>query len=154
MKTKVKLLGLMVISITLFSFSTKFPTIVKDSHTDLGRYWLKRAVNLIEVEGESLPTYVVHYDNLDKPVYIGVLEEKRCKTYIVRTDGFEVAYTCKNGVLGIKYLPKRLATYTQQYSIEHVNRENYLKQKVITSKPCSEKEQLCLIATFLPEVMS
>ncbi|MFB6317785.1 hypothetical protein [Saccharicrinis sp. FJH54] len=154
MNTKVRLLVLMVISVTLFSFTTKFPTIVKDTNSELGRFWLKRAVNLIEVEGETLPTYVVHYDNLNKPVYIGVLKEKKCKTYIVRTDEFEVAYTCKKGVFGISYVPRKMAAFPQDYSKDHLNKSNYQKQRIITTKPCSEKEQLCLIAAYLPEIMS
>lgn len=147
------ILGGMVLALIMLSFSVQAETIVKDSNSELGRYWLKKAVNPMVVEGKELPTYVVHYDNLSKPVYIGVLESKGCKTFMVKSDDFEVAYACRNGMFGINYMPEQLATLPVQESKAKVNRVNFLKQRIITRKKCNEKRHLGLIASYLPEVM-
>lgn len=153
MKTINKFFGLLVLTVTMFSFTANASTVVGESNTDMGKYWLKEASVAIEVNGEALPTYVIHYDNYANPVYVGVLKTKKCKTYIVRTEGIEVVYTCKNGTFGIGYTPKKLATLPASEVKEKLDRQSFLNQRVISSNNLSEKKHLGLIASYLPEVI-
>lgn len=153
MKTIQKFFGLVLVAVTFFSFSAQAKTMVNETNTELGKYWLKKAVNPMVVNDKELPTYVVHYDNLPNPVYIGVYEKGNCKMFLVRTEGFEVAYAQRDGIFGINYMPEQLATLTQSVSKSSIDRVNFLRQCIITSKHYSEKKQLGLVASYLPEVM-
>ncbi|MFB6317784.1 hypothetical protein [Saccharicrinis sp. FJH54] len=154
MKTTFKLFGLTLLVFTMFASAIQAETIVKESNSELGKYYLKKAANPMVVKGEEVQTYVLHYDNLSKPVYIGVYNVPNCKIYLVRTDDFEVAYARRDGIFGINYMPESLATLPEKEVRANVNRVNYLKQRIITHKRCTEKTQLNLIAQYLPEVMN
>ncbi|MFC0875751.1 hypothetical protein ACE01N_04110 [Saccharicrinis sp. FJH2] len=153
MKTTGKLFGLLVLVFTMFAFTTNAETIVNDSNSELGKYYLKKAAHAMEVNDQEVPTYVIHYDNLSKPVYIGVYSVPNCKIFLVRTDDFEVAYACRDGIFGINYMPESLATLPAEKSKASIDRVNYLRQRVITQKKCTEKTQLNLIAQYLPDIM-
>ena len=153
MKTINNFFGLAVLAISMFSLNASASALVGDTNSELGKYWLKEAVNTIEVSGETLETYVIHYDHLSYPVYVGVLEGKKGNTYIVRTDGFEIAYVNKNGKFGVEYMPKKLATLDSEEVHLKIDRENFLNQRVITPNNPNDDKALKLIAAYLPQVM-
>ncbi|MFB6340283.1 hypothetical protein ACE01N_04120 [Saccharicrinis sp. FJH2] len=153
MKTINKFFGLAVLAISMFSFTASASALVGETNSDLGKYWLKEAVNVIEVSGEALETYVIHYDHLAYPVYVGVLESKKGNTYIVRTDGFEIAYVNKKGKFGVEYMPKKLATLDEEVVMSKIDREHFLNQRVITPNNPNDDKALKLIAAYLPQVM-
>lgn len=153
MKTISKLFGMILFAATLFSFSASAATMVGDSNTDLGKYWVKKSVTPVVVNGNELETYVIHYNNLEQPVYVGVLKEKKCVTYIVKSDGIELVYTCKNGKFGIDYMPKNLATLPSDNVKAKINRQKFLYQRVITQTPADKDTHLGLIASYFPEVV-
>lgn len=153
MKTMSKFFGLVILAVSMFSFNASAAAEIGETHSDLGKYWLKEASHAIEVEGETLPTFVIHYDELSAPVYVAVKEDKKVKTFIVRSEGFEVAYQAKKGKFGITYMPKEFATLPSNEAKAKINRENFVKQRVISSNELSEQTQLGLIAAYLPQVM-
>ena len=153
MKTISKFFGVVVLAVSMFSFTASASALIGETHSDLGKYWLKEAVNHLEVDGENLETYVIHYDHLSSPVYVGVMETKKGKTYVVKTDGFEIAYTNKKGVFGVSYMPKKLATLPADEMQAKIDRQNFLNQRIITQKNPSDDTALKLIAAYLPQVM-
>lgn len=155
MKTSGKILSLIFALVLLSSFTLSATTVVGYSQSDMGKYWLKKAANHMVVDGQEVDTYVIHYDNLETPVYVGILKpHKDCTEFVVRSDGFEVLYTCRKGKFGIEYVPKKYATLSQDEARKAINRTNFLYQRVITQTPQSEKNLLKLIACYVPEVMS
>ena len=153
MKTTKKLIGLLVLTVAMIGLSATAETKVDYTYSEMGRYWLKKAANNMLVNNQELETYVIHYDNYAKPVYVGILEAENCKSYVVRSDNFEVLYTCKDGQFGINYMPDYLATLPAETSRANINRVHYLKQRVISNQTASEKTQLSLIASYLPDVI-
>lgn len=154
MKTTGKVFGLVMAMVLLVSFTSKAATVVGDTHTDAGQYWLKRASNHMIAANKELKTYVIHFDNVSAPVYIGVLESNDAYTqFLVRSEGFEVMYTVSGGQLGIQYVPESLATMSQQLAMESIDRKQFLHQRIISQNITSQEKMLALIACYLPEVM-
>lgn len=154
MKTTKKILGSLLAIALLSSFTLSAATVVGDSNSELGKYWLKKAANHMVVNGQEVDTYVVHYDNLDSPVYVGVLKpNEKCTDFVVRGDGFEVLYTCEKGQFGIAYTPKKYATIPSSEAKKAIDRTQFLYQRVISQVPQTDKQLLALIACYLPDVM-
>lgn len=155
MKATGRILSVCLALVLLSSFTLSAATVIGNSQSDMGKYWLKKAANHMVVNGQEVDTYVIHYDNMEEPVYVGILKpDKECTEFVVRTDGFEVLYTCRKGKFGIEYVPKKYATLPKDESRKAIDRKNFLYQRVITQTPQSEKKLLKLIACYLPEVMS
>lgn len=154
MKASVKNLSVLFVMILLSSLSLSAATVVGETHSDLGRYWLKKAANHMTVDGTEIDTYSVHYDNLNTSVYIGIINKTQdCTEFIVKTDDFEVLYTCKNGKFGIKHLPSKYASRSIEENKNGLNMANFSSQKRISNTPQTKQEMLSLIAAMLPNVM-
>ncbi len=155
MKTTVRVLSLVMVMVLGSAFTMQASTVVGDTYTEAGKYWLKRASNHMVVNNRELKTFVIHFDNVPNPVYIGVLENNEAYTqFLVRTDNFEVMYTAAGGQLGIQYVPETVAALSREKAMETINRENFLRQRIISTNVRSEEEMLSLIACYLPEVMN
>ena len=152
MKKQVKIL--MVLLTALFiSVAVEASTRVGESNTELGKYWLKKAVTAIELDGIELDTWVIHYTNYEFPVYVGVIDRGACKAYIVRTNGVEVVYTCKDRQFGVHYMPESWATMPVEAVEQQIDREDFLRQRVISNRIRSESAHLGLIASYFPELV-
>ncbi len=86
-------------------------------------------------------------------VRIGLIENKKCSKFIVRTDEFEVQYSCKKGVFGIQKIEKKYQKLPDEATIDKLNRASYYSQKVICQKQKSQDVLLGLIACYFPTLV-
>lgn len=155
MKATVKVLSLVMVMVLGSAFTMQAATVVGDTNTDAGKYWLKRANTHMVVNNKELKTYVIHFDNVPNPVYIGVLESNHdYSQFLVRTEGFEVMYTAAGGQLGIQYVPESVAQMPREQSNKMIDRVNFLHQRIISTDVYTQEKMLSLIACYLPDVMN
>ena len=125
-----------------------------NSLTDFGKYTVMVSNMPMVLEDEVVKTYELTYENTSNPVQIGVLKEKECKTYVVRSDEFEIEYTCNNGVFGVKRIEQRFQTLPKEELDARLNRVSYFQQRVICKNKKSEDEILGLIACYFPQLIN
>ena len=79
-----------------------------NSLTDFGKYTIVKSDNPMVADGKVLETYELAYENTSNPIRVGVLCEKKCTNFIVRSDEFEVQYMCNKGVFGVKKIDTQI----------------------------------------------
>jgi hypothetical protein len=99
-------------------------------------------------------TYDLRYENTSDVVQIGVVKEEKCVSYVVRSDEFEIMYTCVNGVFGVKKIDGKLQTLPKEEMDAKLNRASYFAQRVICQNKKSEDELLGLIACYFPKLIN
>ncbi|MCY1723360.1 hypothetical protein OU798_23620 [Prolixibacteraceae bacterium Z1-6] len=158
MKTK-----LVLFSICLAILSMGATAKIKDgkaltgnSLTEFGKYTVVNSDVPMVYKNQVLKTFELTYENTDNPIRIGLLceDELKCKTFIVRTDDFEIEYTCRNNVFGVKKIEKRFQKLPKEEMELKLNKVAYYSQRVICQNKKSEDELLGLIACYLPDLVN
>lgn len=120
---------------------------------EFGKYTIVQSVVPMQVNGVDLKTYTLSYENADRKVQIGVISERRCTDFILKTDMFEICYVCNRGVFGVKKMDREYATISKDLNDAVLDNPAYYTQRVITQTPKSEQELLGLIACYFPMLM-
>ena len=155
MKTKLFILTVCVALIS-FGANAKIKTgqaLTGSSLTDFGNYTITVADVPMMVNNEVARTYDLIYDNTTNPVKIGVVKADECMKFIVRTDEFEVQYTCNKGVFGVKKIEPQYQQLPKEEIDAKLERFNYFSQRVICQNKKSEDELLGLIACYFPKLI-
>lgn len=125
-----------------------------NSLTDFGKYTIENSDVPMVVDNQVLRTYELNYERTNNPVQIGLLKEKDCTTFIVRSDEFEIAYTCNKGVFGVKKVDKKFQEIPKEEMDAKLNKVSYYSQRVICQNKKSEEELLGLIACYFPNLVN
>ncbi len=155
MKTKLFILTVCVALLSLGA-SAKIKTgqaLTGNSLTEFGNYSITVANAPMMVNNEAVKTYDLMYDNTSNPVKIGVVKTEDCSKFIVRTDEFEVQYTCNKGVFGVKKIEAQYQQLPKEEIDAKLERFNYFSQRVICQDKKSEDELLGLIACYFPKLI-
>ena len=155
MKTKLFLLAIGVALLTLGT-SAKIKTgssLTGNSLTEFGNYTITVSETPMVVNNEAVKTFSLAYENTANPVQIGQVKTDECITYIVRSDEFEIQYTCNKGVFGVKKLEAQYQQLPKEEMEAKLDRVNYFAQRVICQNKKSEDELLGLIACYFPKLI-
>lgn len=125
-----------------------------NSLTDFGKYTIENSDVPMVVDNQVLKTYDLTYERTNGIVQIGLMKEKDCTTFIVRSDEFEIAYTCNKGVFGVKKIDKKLQELPKEEMDAKLNKVSYYAQRVICQNKKSEDELLGLIACYFPNLVN
>ncbi|MCF6357130.1 MAG: hypothetical protein L3J54_04925 [Draconibacterium sp.] len=156
MKTKLWILTicLAIISVSASAGDIKNGQELKGtSLTDFGNYTISHADVPMVINNIIVETYDLNYSNNSCNVRIGLIKEKKCTTFIVRTDDFEIEYTCNQGVFGVKKIEKKYQQFPKETNDCKLDRVGYLAQQVICQNKKSEDELLGLIACYFPNLV-
>ena len=156
MKTK-----MILFSMCAIIFSMGVSAKIKDgkalsgnSLTDFGKYTIVKSDAPMTADNVAIETFDLMYENTKNPIRIGVLKEKNCRTFIVKSDEFEVQYSCTNGIFGVKKIEKRFRELPAEANNSKMNRRNYFAQRVISQNQKSQEELLGLIACYFPNLVN
>lgn len=156
MKTK-----LLILTICMALVSVVTTANVKDSKaltgnslTEFGKYSITVSSVPMVVNNEVVKTFDLSYENTTNPIRIGVVKSDECMVYIVRSDDFEIQYSCKKGVFGVKKIDSQYQTLPKEEMNAKLDRVNYLAQRVISTNKKSEDELLGLIACYFPALVN
>lgn len=127
-----------------------------NSLTNFGKYTIVKSDAPMVYKNEVLETFELTYENTKNPVRIGLLceDEIKCRTFIVRTDDFEIEYACRDGVFGVKKIEKRFQELPKEEMELKLNKVSYYSQRVICQKKKSEEDLLGLIACYFPDLVN
>jgi hypothetical protein len=155
MKTKLVLfsIGLFIVG---FSASAKIKdgqVLKGNSLTELGKYSITKSESPMIVDDKAVATYDLIYENASNPVKIGVINEKKHKTFLVRSSEFEAQYTSSHGVFGVKKMDKKYMNLPDVTNEAKINRVSLYAQRVISQNPKSEEDLLGLIACYFPNLV-
>ncbi|HYQ57243.1 MAG TPA: hypothetical protein VEP89_07825 [Draconibacterium sp.] len=157
MKTKLVLLSICIAILSLGA-TAKIEdgmAMTGNSLTEFGKYTIvKSDVSMIH-ENQVMPTYELTYENVGSPVMVSILNEKdkKCKTFIVRTDEFEIEYACRNNVFGVKKIESRFQQLPKEEMELKLDKAAYFAQKVICQNKKSDDDMLGLIACYFPDLV-
>ncbi len=138
-----------MLTLSTASFSGQLVTEGK-SNSSLGDYKIAIADNPITLNGESLKTYIISYQNSPLEVTVAVKKEKDCKKYIVLSDKLSVQYVCNGQYFGVQKLDKSSQIGGFASTDEDLNRTEYFHQKVLTFGKTDEIESAQFIASYFP----
>lgn len=157
MKTK-----LVLFSICLAILSMGATAKIKDgkamtgnSLTEFGKYTIVNSQAPMVYQDQVLETFELTYENTSAPVRIGILceDEKKCKTFIVRTEEFEIEYACRNNVFGVKKMESRFQELPKEEMELKLDKVAYYAQRVICQNKKSQDDLLGLIACYFPDLI-
>jgi hypothetical protein len=156
MKTKLFILTICVAVLSLGT-SAKIKdgqSLTGNSLTEFGKYTVMVSDAPMVINNEVVKTYDLMYENTSNPIRVGLVKEEKCTTYVVRTDDFEIQYTCNKGVFGVKKIENRFQTLPKEEMDAKLDRVNYFSQRVICTNEKSEEELLGLIACYFPKLVN
>ena len=122
--------------------------------SEFGSYSINKSEVPMLLDGEEVKTYELVYENADHTVRIGVLPEKNCTSFILKSDIFEIKYMCNKGIFGVKKMDKKFMDITKSMNDAVMDKVSYYAQRVITQKPKTEAEFLGLIACYFPGLIN
>lgn len=155
MKTKLYFLGVFLLALVM-GVSAKVKegqSITGNSLTNFGKYSIVKSELPMVIDNAAVPTYELMYENTANPVRIGVIKEKKCTTFVVRSDEFEVQYSCNKGVFGVEKMDKKYRVLPEATCDSKFNKVSFYAQRVISQKPKTEEELLGLIACYFPSLV-
>ncbi|MBW6536822.1 MAG: hypothetical protein K0B11_17575 [Mariniphaga sp.] len=155
MKTKMYFLGIFLLTLVM-GVSAKVKegqAITGNSMTNFGKYTIVMSESPMVINNQTVTTYELMYENTANPVRIGVVKEKKCTTFVVRSDQFEVQYACDKGIFGVQKMDKKYRQLPEATCDSKFNKVSFYAQRVITQKPKSEDELLGLIACYFPNLV-
>ena len=152
MKTKLAIVTFGLLLVSLFAVAKEKGTTVisGQSLTELGQYTIDLSPKAIKIGDEALNTYQLVYSESNSPILIGVKKTKKCRNFIVRTDGFEVEYICNKHVFGVKKVNEKYREVDPAKVTAKLDNYQYYAQRVISQNPKNEEELLGLIACYFP----
>lgn len=156
MKTKLFILTICVALVSLGA-SAKIKdgqALTGNSLTDFGKYTVTVSDAPMVINDEVVKTYDLTYEKTANPIHIGLVKGEECTTFIVRSDDFEVQYTCNKGVFGVKKIDAKYQTLPKEEMDAKLDRVSYFSQKVICTNKKSEDELLGLIACYFPSLIN
>ncbi len=156
MKTK---LFILTICMALVSLGTKAKirdgqSLSGNSLTEFGKYTIVKSDAPMVVGKEVLETYDLTYENTKEPIRIGLVKDKDCTTFVVRSDEFEILYACNKNVFGVKKMDKKYQELPKEEIDAKMNKVSYYAQRVICQNKKTNDELLGLIACYFPDMVN
>lgn len=125
-----------------------------DSGSEFGNYTIVTSSSPMTLDNQAVTTYDLTYELTNDVVRIGVVQEKKCTVFVVRSDQFEVQYTCNKGVFGVKKIAKKYQQLPTEVMDAKLNKTSYFAQRVICQNKKSDEELLGLIACYFPSLVN
>jgi hypothetical protein len=144
---------MMMVAFCTSSFSREFVASGK-TYTSLGDYKIEIADNPVVINGETLKTFVISYQNSPMEVTVVIKKGDKCKNYLVLSDKLSVQYVCNESYFGVQKLDKSLENEGYKTSDAAMNRSEYFHQKVLAPGKRGEIENTQLIAAYFPMLLA
>jgi hypothetical protein len=156
MKTRLLILIVIVLA---FSFNASAminegKALNGNSFTGFGNYSIVNAEVPMVLNNQEVQTFELSYENSGSKILIGVLQEKDCKKFVVKSSKFEVQYECNKGIFGVKKIDKKFQELPNEAMLARLNNTNLFAQRVICKNKTSENELLGLIACYFPNLIN
>jgi hypothetical protein len=146
-------LALLIIVISTVSFARKLVAEGK-TFTAMGNFKIETADQPLVINGVSLETFIITYDNSRMNVTIAIDKDKKCKRYLTISDKLSVQYVCYGTHFGIEKLNEKYAKDGFRTSESGLNRFAYFHQKVLVQGENDKVTCMRLIGAYFPELLN
>lgn len=153
-RTVLLLVCITLLSLGVYAKPTDGKAISGNSLTKFGSYTIVNSNSKMVLGNKVVKAYDLNYEDINSTIQIGVLEQKDCTSFVVRSDEFEIMYVCKKDVFGVKKTEKEFRTLPPEATDQKLNKESYYSQRIITNKRKTEEELLGLIACYFPNLVN
>ena len=150
---RMMLTALLIIVISAASFGRKLVAEGK-TFTAMGNFKIETADKPLVINGVSLDTYVITYDNSKMSVTIAIDKDRKCKRYLTISDKLSVQYVCYGTHFGIEKLNEKYAKDGFKTSESSLNRSAYFHQKVLVQGQIDPITCMKLIGAYYPELLN
>jgi hypothetical protein len=148
---RIILSALLILAITSASFATR--VIAKgNSFTPQGSFTIEVADKPMVLNNVTLDTYVVTYET-GYSFTIAVEKEKKCRKYIVVSDGLSVQYVCNDNYFGIEKLDGKYEGSAIVTGYDSMNWNSYYHQRVLGSGTNTTVDCMKLIGAYFPDLL-
>ena len=94
------------------------------------------------------------YDENKAPIVIELFNSKKGKTFIVRTDYFEVAYVSSPKGFGARKVKISESKVPDSLTSQVIRAEELARQRILSTEEVDEKTAVELIAAYLPDLVN
>jgi hypothetical protein len=150
---RIILTALFVLVICAVSYGRKLVAEGK-TFTTMGNFKIETADQPFVVNGVSLDTYVITYDNSKMTVTVAIDKDRKCRRYLTISDKLSVQYVCYGTHFGIEKLNEKYAMDGLKTSDAALNRSAYFHQKVLTQGQNDPVTCMKLIGAYFPELIN
>jgi len=157
MKKAVFIIGL-ALFLTGFTYSQEQKASSKkvaegDTYTPFGKFTIELLDEPLIVDGEQAARYRITYENSPLSVTVVVDKEKKCKNYIVVSEGVSVMYKCNGEYFGINRIEEKYKKDGYVTDDKNLDKSNYFHQKFIVAGQQEEVKATSLIAAYYPSLV-
>jgi len=107
-----------------------------------------------DLESGVEQAWKLSYDENKSPVVIEQVNSKKGKTFIVRTDHFEVAYVSTPKGFGARKVKISESKVPDSLTSQVISESELAKQKILSADEVDEKTAVELIAAYLPDLVN
>lgn len=143
---------LLILTISAVSFARKLVAEGK-SFTTMGDFKIETADQPLVVNGVSLDTYIITYENSKMSVTVAIDKDKKCRRYLTISDKLSVQYVCYGTHFGVEKLNQKYSVEGLKTSDAALNRSAYFHQKVLTQGGNEPVYCMRLIGAYFPELL-
>lgn len=145
----------LTVMILVISFTSMAGNILTKGNTNctLGSFKVEKTIDQLVVNGVTLETYVISYENSEKKVKLAVQDDGKNKIFLVSSDDLDILYVCKSNFFGVEKPGKKFKKDGYVTDDTVLNRREYFNQKVITRSASSVKKCAGLIAVYYPQLI-
>jgi hypothetical protein len=123
------------------------------SNSPLGKYTIEVLDEPLLLAGEEMKCYEITYENSPMTVKVIVDKEKKCRNFLVVSDGLSVMYTCNGEYFGVNKVDKKFLKEGIATDDDALDRGDYFHQKLIKWGYTTEVDAARLIASYYPELI-
>lgn len=157
MKRAVSILAI-ILFITGYTFSQEQKAtgkIVAEGVTDtpFGGYRVESYSEPIMIEGQEVTCYMITYEKSPITIKVLVDKEKKCKNYIVISNGLSVMYKCNGQFFGVNRIDEKYRKDGYITDDKYLDKEKYFHQKLLVQGQQEEVFATSLIACYFPELI-
>ncbi len=145
--------ALILISVTSAS-DLKLPVAQGNTNSPLGVYTIDKASKLEMIKGDALRAYEINYENSPDTLMVAIDDSVEGVTrYLVISDDLIIEYIAGIEYFGARIIDDRFENEGFFTPKESLDIQQYYHQKLITGKPLTETECLCLISVYFPKLL-
>lgn len=121
-----------------------------NTNTPFGMYRIEVNDEPVMLEGEAVSSYRITYENSPISIVVLVDKGKKCKNYIVVSDGLSIMYKCDGKYFGICPIDVKYEKDGCITNDKNIYKANYFHQKILSIGPQEEMGATSLIASYFP----
>ena len=144
-----------VLILTVYLTSMGNPVIAQGpSNSVFGDYKIVALDEHVILNGKELDKYLISYEKPELKIIVAVDKQKKCKKYYVISGQLPIQYECNGKFFGIMKLDKDFQAKGFSTSMDKLNKDEFYRQRILTTETKSTLDHLVLIASYYPGLIN